>query len=500
MATTLTSALTAEYRTLFAGLTPRPDRLAEIGAILRRMTTSEAKLRYAAVEAAIGVPWFVVGIIHSLEAGQRFDRHLHNGDPLTARTRQVPAGRPKQGDPPFKWQDSAIDALRLRKLDQWTDWSAAGIAFTLEGYNGFGYRSHHPEVKTPYLWSYCNVYSSGKYVADGRFSSAAVSQQCGGMVLLAVLMREDAEVAARVGGVPAPVAAEAEEPAEIFPKVDGPEGFDSTSRAAGVAAPPPYPGRYLSNGLFDDADVRLVQLRLRDLGVPVGLDSDYGDRTEDAVRLFQARAAGPDGRPLDIDGIVGPGTWAALVAGPGASAPASAPVASAGGLAEAVLAVAAAEVGVREDPLGSNRGPRVDEYIRAAGLDPTQGSFAWCMCFVYWCFDQAARDAGIANPVPRSAGVKVAWARSQELPAPVRVVTAEAARRRLDLVQPGMAFFLDTGGGTGHCGLVVANLNGDLETIEGNTTDISGSREGIGVFRRNRRSVAQVNLGFVAYG
>jgi lysozyme family protein len=42
----------------------------------------------------------------------------------------------------------------------------------------------HPEVKSPYLWSFSNHYTKGKYVADGHFDSNAVSQQCGGMVLL----------------------------------------------------------------------------------------------------------------------------------------------------------------------------------------------------------------------------------------------------------------------------------------------------------------------------
>ena len=59
-----------------------------------------------------------------------------------------------------------------------------GTLFQLEGYNGFGYRDHHPTVPSPYLWSFSNHYTRGKYVADGRFSPTAVSQQCGAAVLL----------------------------------------------------------------------------------------------------------------------------------------------------------------------------------------------------------------------------------------------------------------------------------------------------------------------------
>ena len=38
-----------------------------------------------------------------------------------------------------------------------------------------------------------------------------------------------------------------------------------------------------------------------------------------------------------------------------------------------------------------------------------------------------------------------------------------------------MVFFIDTGGGHGHVGIVAANINASLETIEGNTND-NGSR------------------------
>ena len=32
------------------------------------------------------------------------------------------------------------------------------------GFNGWGYRLYHPNVKTPYLWSYTDKYSKGKYI------------------------------------------------------------------------------------------------------------------------------------------------------------------------------------------------------------------------------------------------------------------------------------------------------------------------------------------------
>ena len=59
-------------------------------------------------------------------------------------------------------------------------------------------------------------------------------------------------------------------------------------------------------------------------------------------------------------------------------------------------------------------------------------------------------------------------------------------------------FVVDTGGGHGHMGLVAEVLGGKLITIEGNTND-GGSREGVGVFRRESRKIAEINKGFVDY-
>ena len=119
-----------------------------------------------------------------MECSQNFNEHLHNGDALTARTIHVPKGRPTEGDPPFSWEDSASDALVFEGYSQWKDWTIPGMLYKLEGYNGWGYRLYHPEVKSPYLWSASNQYLSGKYVSDGTWSDSAVSTQCGAAVLL----------------------------------------------------------------------------------------------------------------------------------------------------------------------------------------------------------------------------------------------------------------------------------------------------------------------------
>jgi lysozyme family protein len=173
--------LKAEYARKFRTLTVRPQYQETVDwhiALIRK-----SRDRYLRVETQTGVPWFFVAVTHGLEASFNFRAHLHNGDfPLTARTRQVPAGRPAVWLPPSDWESSAKDALRLLGYTGQKDWSLERTLYRLEAYNGLGYRSLG--VPTPYLWSFSNHYERGKYIADGKFSPTAKSQQCGAAVLL----------------------------------------------------------------------------------------------------------------------------------------------------------------------------------------------------------------------------------------------------------------------------------------------------------------------------
>ena len=103
---------------------------------------------YMAVSKATGVPWDVIGVIHILEGNGDFTTHLHNGDSLQKRTRNVPRGRPL-GEPPCTWNESAIDAIKYDGLDKVSDWSDESICFELEKYNGLGYRTRNTGVNSP---------------------------------------------------------------------------------------------------------------------------------------------------------------------------------------------------------------------------------------------------------------------------------------------------------------------------------------------------------------
>lgn len=177
-------SLKPEYARKFRNLTVRPQYTDTANWHLDMMRRSRE--RYTRVEKVTGVPWHFIAATHALEASFNFRAHLHNGDfPLTARTRQVPAGRPSQWLPPSDWESSAKDALRLLGYTGQTDWSLERTLYRLEAYNGLGYRGLG--VPTPYLWSFSNHYDRGKFVADGKFSRTAKSQQCGAAVMLKLL-------------------------------------------------------------------------------------------------------------------------------------------------------------------------------------------------------------------------------------------------------------------------------------------------------------------------
>jgi lysozyme family protein len=138
------------------------------------------------------IPWAMIGVIHAMECGFNFACHLHNGDPLTNRTKHVPAGQPQMGTPPFSWENSAVDALTQEGFNTVTDWSIPHMLYLLEKFNGFGYRKMRKP--TPYLWSFSNLYEKGKYVADGRFDPQSASKQCGAAIMVKALIERGTDL------------------------------------------------------------------------------------------------------------------------------------------------------------------------------------------------------------------------------------------------------------------------------------------------------------------
>jgi lysozyme family protein len=159
----------------------------EFRGVISNIRSNQARYEAISREAGGSIPWDFIAIIHNLECSLNFNKHLHNGDPLTRRTVRVPANRPP-GNPPFTFDKSAVDALTMpgKAYHREADWGLPATLYRLEGFNGLGYLKYHPNVKSPYLWSGSNHYTRGKYVADGQWSSSAVSKQLG----TALLMKE----------------------------------------------------------------------------------------------------------------------------------------------------------------------------------------------------------------------------------------------------------------------------------------------------------------------
>lgn len=67
-------------------------------------------------------------------------------------------------------------------------------------------------------------------------------------------------------------------------------------------------------------------------------------------------------------------------------------------LAQRVLEIAASELaaGVHESPAGSNRGPRVDQYVKSRG---SPLGVPWCAAFAAWCITTSAQQLGLPDPL-----------------------------------------------------------------------------------------------------
>jgi len=124
--------------------------------------------------------------MHGLECGYGFLKHLHNGDSLGGKTHRVPEGRPPNWNPATgSWEDSAVDAVTFKKLDKVPAWPIEAVLYALESFNGFGYRPLG--IRSPYLWSFSNLYTKGKFVADHVFDATVASKQVGAALVVKLL-------------------------------------------------------------------------------------------------------------------------------------------------------------------------------------------------------------------------------------------------------------------------------------------------------------------------
>lgn len=136
----------------------------------------------------------------------------------------------------------------------------------------------------------------------------------------------------------------------------------------------------------------------------------------------------------------------------------------------------------------NNRSPEIDRFNLIAGAPV--GSY-WCMSFVYYCVNAAAKQLEIKNPLLRTASVSKQLRYANLIGSKLRVL-----KNMIGLeLQNGDIFCIKTGTWTdrdigkiwsGHTGFIFNKARNDIHyTIEGNTNK-AGSRNGDRVAIRKR--------------
>lgn len=130
------------------------------------------------------------------------------------------------------------------------------------------------------------------------------------------------------------------------------------------------------------------------------------------------------------------------------------------------LTIAQGQLGVKEQG-GNNRGPEVDQYLAAVGLDP---GYPWCCAFLFWCFREAAKRLSLVNPLPRTASALRLWTLTEPI-------------CRDSNPKPGYIYVLQHSPTTGHVGIIESvAADGTIVEVSGNTSS-TGSREGDSVWQ-----------------
>jgi lysozyme family protein len=177
-------SLWPRYAKQWDSMSIRPNKVNTFKAIAQKLVS--LKSHYVAVEKRTGVPWYMVALLHMRESDNDFRTQLAQGDPLSRVSVHVPRGRG-----PFNtWEDGAYDALvTLKGWNRVIDWRLEKILYYAELYNGWGYFYHG--VPSAYLWAGSTIYSGGKYVADGVWSSSAQDVQPGVAPVLKCMIELD---------------------------------------------------------------------------------------------------------------------------------------------------------------------------------------------------------------------------------------------------------------------------------------------------------------------
>ena len=202
------------------------------------------------------------------------------------------------------------------------------------------------------------------------------------------------------------------------------------------------------------SEARWVQWQHQRHGGDLAVDGAFGAESDRTLRAFQLVYG------LEVDGICGPATRARLKAEREEKT------------VRAVLYAAASQVGITENPAGSNKVKYNTEYY---GREVSGKAYPWCMAFVWWVFQEAGFH--LFKTASCSAFVGQYKAKS-----PGQIVRANC--RAGDIV---FFDFTSKRAKTEHVGIVESvGADGTLTTIEGNT-GMGNDANGGAVMRRTRK-------------
>lgn len=249
-------------------------RITAVEATAERLVTFIDAGKYDAGCQATGVPVAWAAASFEREASSNFALNPAQGWPLDSKSKDVPYNGPFAD-----WTTAQIAAYEIDGLDKVgaANWTWARACYEDEAFNGFGYRAHG--IFSPYLGAGTNLYTEGKYVADGQWSPTAIDVQLGTIPIMLQIIRLRPKLAL----------------ADAFPNAVG----------VGTIIPAPVPAP-VPQGLHDAA---ALQRALNSLGADPQLvvDDNYGRGTRRAVVAFQQHAG-----LTPVDGIAGTDTWAAI--------------------------------------------------------------------------------------------------------------------------------------------------------------------------------------------
>jgi lysozyme family protein len=283
------AVLAPEYATLLAAMRVDPDRENDLAERAVAVLKLADKLRdeWTEVTAKTGVPrlWGIASF--ERESSSNYSCSPAQGDPWDKVSVHVPRGL----GPYENWGESCVTAYGIDKLNEVgaSNWTWTRACYEGELYNGFGPRAHGRH--TGYLWSWTNVYTGGKYIADGKWDPDTQDQQCGMVPMMAALLRLDASLvladALTAPSLPSPTSGGGGE-LRVLPPASVPIG--------------------VGGGQAGDNVTEWLQAALNGLGAdpPLVVDGSYGRHTRRAVTAFQAA------HRLVPDGLAGPLTLGAL--------------------------------------------------------------------------------------------------------------------------------------------------------------------------------------------